>query len=119
MEVRYEHNNEKNYTLIQLRGRFDSFNSPLLNETFLDLHKNSRYIFALDLSGVEFINSTTLGLLLEIYRKNRENKGNLFLVSCSDKVMKILQITRLDKVFKIFDSLSSFEKGLVSHINPE
>lgn len=110
--MKIEKKEMENYTLIELQGRLDSFNSPLLHNAFEDLHKGSKWTFVIDLSGVEFINSTTLGLFIDTYKKNKENKGDLFLLNCSNKVMKILQITRLDNVFEIFASLDGVEKRI-------
>ncbi len=110
---------KKKYTKITLKGRLDSFNSPLLNEKFESLHKDKKYRFFIDLSSVEFINSTTLGLLIETMKKNNENSGFLYLIGCSEKVKKILQITKLDKIFPVFDSLDSASRSLNLKVHPE
>lgn len=95
------------FTIITLKGRLDSFNSPILNDTFEKLFHEKKFHFILDLGSVEFINSTTLGLLIEVMKKNKENSGSLSLAHCSNKVLKILQITKLDKVFSIYNDLDS------------
>lgn len=58
--------------------------------------------FSLDFSKCTFIDSTGLGVLVSIYKKckNMNRSFKLYSVRNAD-VMKIFNMTRLDKVFEI------------------
>ncbi len=58
-----------------------------------------------DLSGIAYLDSSGLGLLLSLYREYGGAGGRLVLVA-SDTVDGILEITRLDDVFAKADTVS-------------
>lgn len=65
------------------------------------ISKGEKY-FVLDLSKCTFIDSTGLGVLVAVYKKCEELNGSFKLKSVnSPQVMKIFELTRLDKVFEI------------------
>jgi anti-sigma B factor antagonist len=57
--------------------------------------------FVLDFSKCTFVDSTGLGILVGIYKKCTELNGSLKLRSINSQVIKIFNLTRLDKVFQI------------------
>lgn len=57
--------------------------------------------FVLDFSNCTFVDSTGLGILVGIYKKCTELNGSLKLHSINAQVIKIFNLTRLDKVFQI------------------
>ncbi len=56
---------------------------------------------AINLSGVGFMNSTGIGLVVNILTKMRNRGGEVVLVSPSEQVQRLLQVTKLDGVFKV------------------
>ena len=59
----------------------------------------------LDFINVQFISSSVLGLLIRISKKIYEQNGRLRLCNINSKIFSIFKITRLDKVFDIYDDL--------------
>ncbi|HJP66561.1 MAG TPA: STAS domain-containing protein, partial [Actinomycetota bacterium] len=60
-----------------------------------------------DLQGVDFLDSTCLGVLVEALKRIRSEAGDLPIVATQDKILKIFDITGLNKVFAIHDSLEA------------
>lgn len=60
---------------------------------------------ALDFAEVTFIDSSCLGVLVSMARSLRAKNGDIKLARLSDDMKSIFQITRLDKIFDIFDSV--------------
>lgn len=56
---------------------------------------------AVDLSGVRFINSTGIGVLVSILTKFRNQGGELVLINPSEHIRKLLVITKLNAIFTI------------------
>jgi anti-sigma B factor antagonist len=54
-----------------------------------------------DLSEVDYADSTALGLLITLRKRLQERGGELRLVAPSDRVRRLLQIAGLDQVFEI------------------
>ncbi len=57
--------------------------------------------FVLNFNNCIFIDSTGLGVLVGIYKKCVELNGSITLSSVNPKIIKIFELTRLDKVFEI------------------
>ena len=59
----------------------------------------------LDLSGIEFIDSSGLGALVASL-KHMGDRGRLELAAPRDPVMKVLRLTRMNAVFTIHDHVA-------------
>jgi len=70
------------------------------------LEQKKKY-FVVDLSEVERINSSGLGLLIGGLTTARNHGGDLKLVGVSEAVQHILHITRLAGVFEIFPTVEA------------
>ena len=66
--------------------------------------QNVSYVIV-DLANVEMMNSSGLGMLVNGLRNLRKHNISLKLSSLTPKVNNLLRITRLDEVFKIYDSM--------------
>ncbi len=60
-----------------------------------------------DLADVELINSSGLGMLVSGLSTLRKHGIPLKLASVPEKVLELLTMTHLDKVFKIFDTVET------------
>lgn len=58
-----------------------------------------------DLSSLDFIDSACLGSLVGLIRELRAKGGDIYLADCQDEVRSIFQLTRLDKIFTITDTV--------------
>lgn len=56
-----------------------------------------------NLSGVRWVNSTGVGILITGYTTMRRNKGDLKLLNVSNKIQSILYVTKLNLIFECFD----------------
>jgi anti-sigma B factor antagonist len=54
-------------------------------------------------ADVKFLTSAVLGLLIRVSKKVYESDGQLKLCCIDPKILEIFKITRLDKVFDIYD----------------
>jgi len=64
-----------------------------------------------DLSQVNYIDSSGIASLVESLQTARKGGGNLLLVSVSDAALRVLELARLDRVFTICGSI---DEGLAS-----
>lgn len=61
----------------------------------------------LELSGLEYVNSSGLNLFIGMLTKARNAGGELVICGVSDKVRQLLVMTRLDSIFKIYGSIET------------
>lgn len=57
----------------------------------------------IDFCNVQFLSSAVLGLLIRVSKRVYESGGQLRLCGINRKILEIFKITRLDKVFEIFE----------------
>ena len=91
--------------VISLSGEVDLYTAPEFKQQLLEVIAQGGKDVIVDLSSTTFIDSTTLGVLVGGVKRLRTNEGRLSLV-CSDRnITKIFEITGLDRVFTIHESL--------------
>ncbi len=59
-------------------------------------------VIVLELSGLEFIDSTGLGGIVAAHLKARHHQGSIRLVNPQDAIRDVLQMTRLTKLFPVY-----------------
>ncbi len=57
------------------------------------------YNLILDLSNIQFIDSTGIGVLISALKTSRQNEGSFILKAVKKDVMSLLILMKLDKVF--------------------
>lgn len=90
--------------IIQVGGEIDVYTAPRLRDAIADLVTQGSYALVVDMEGVEFLDSTGLGVLVGGLKKVRAHDGSLELVCTQERLLKIFRITGLAKVFVIHDS---------------
>ena len=89
--------------LISLRGEIHVTTAPRLSEHLTEAIESGKTAIVLDMSDVEFIDSTGLSVLLNALRLVGQRDGALALVCTNPTVLRLFQITGLESTFDIFD----------------
>ena len=58
----------------------------------------------IDISGLRYINSSGIGVLITILTKFRNKGGEVYLMKPSESVKKLLVITKLNAIFQVIQS---------------
>jgi anti-sigma B factor antagonist len=93
-----------NAFVIHLAGELDLYNAHLVRKELLGAAERSPERLVVELSGVTFIDSTALGVLIEA-RTRLENKRAFLLVAPGLETRRALEISGLDRHFAVHDSL--------------
>jgi anti-sigma B factor antagonist len=89
--------------IINVRGEIHVSTAPRFSQRLNDAIDSGKTAVVLDLSAVEFIDSTGLSVLLNGLRLVTQLHGRLALVCANPTVLRLFQITSLDDTFDIFD----------------
>lgn len=81
--------------------RLDSVNALQFKSRLIDVVNSGNARLALDLSGVDFMDSSGLAVLISCLRTIGDD-GEIVLIAPSPKVEKLLVITKLNRVFRTF-----------------
>jgi anti-sigma B factor antagonist len=99
VEVIRETRTEGRWTVVEVAGELDLHTSPALRDHVLSLIEGGTGFLALDLSKVEFMDSSSLGALVACLKRLRERDGRLVLIGVTGSPKKVLGLTGLDRVF--------------------
>ncbi|MDQ3676508.1 MAG: STAS domain-containing protein [Actinomycetota bacterium] len=88
--------------VMNVRGEIHVSTAPEFSQRLTTAIEAGKTAIVLDLSGVEFIDSTGLSVLLNGLRRVNQLHGRMALVCANPTVLRLFQITRLDSTFDIF-----------------
>ena len=91
--------------VVGLQGSADATEVPVLRRRLEELLDARTEQIVLDLSGMDFIGSLGLGVLVEAHRRMQTYQGHLRLVNPNPRVRSVLETTQLTALFPIFDSV--------------
>lgn len=114
MSFSYSISKEEEVVIIYLEGNLIANHQidDLQNE--LDFQLNDEGLkLVLDLSKMEYMNSTGLGVLIHIFTQVRNNGGEVILVNIPENINKLLLITKLNSIFNVEETLADAKKILV------
>jgi anti-sigma B factor antagonist len=74
--------------------------NELINNLDNELANNNKK-FILNLEKLEYLNSSGIGVLINLYTKVRNHSGELILSDISEQVKKLILISKLNSVFTI------------------
>lgn len=93
--------------LITLTGRLiEKSQADELIKDFEKLIEGGTNRYLMSLEGLEYVNSTGLNLLIGMFTTARNAGGELVIGGISPKVKKLMVMTKLDSIFKIYDSVA-------------
>lgn len=93
------------YVVMSVQGEIDLYTVPKLQRELAGaLAAADPVRLVVDLSGVDFCDSTGVNVLLAAHRQAREKGGDLELAAPRPAVRKILQVTGLETVFTVIDN---------------
>ncbi len=79
----------------------------LFKKTVARLLEQGRSRIVVDLSAVRFLDSSGLGALVRAMTTSQNEGGQTKLVGVEPQVKKLLEMTRLDSVFEIYENLET------------
>ncbi|MEO5876233.1 MAG: STAS domain-containing protein [Streptosporangiaceae bacterium] len=91
--------------IVAVSGEVDVFTSPELREYLQNLIEEGNLNLILDLTGVEFLDSCGLGVLVGIFHRLQSRDGSLVFAGASERVGKVFHITQLTKIFELYPTL--------------
>jgi anti-sigma B factor antagonist len=95
------------HQVVEVQGEVDIYTSSVLRERLIELIDGGARRVVVDLSRVDFLDSSGLGVLVGGLKRLRTVEGELALVVVGDKLLKIFKITALDRVFTLYDSVEA------------
>jgi anti-sigma B factor antagonist len=99
------------YAVVEVGGEVDVYTAPRLKERLNEVVGSGQSDIVVDLSRVDFLDSTGLGVLVGVHRRLQRTDGSLALVCPHDRLLKIFRIAGLDTIFRIYGSVAEATAG--------
>ena len=94
------------HTVVSVAGELDLYTAPTLRNRLLEQSQAGHHTIIVDLSQLEFTDSSGLGVLIGAYKRALGHYGAVCVLEAPDRVVKMLRITGLvPKVFRLFTDL--------------
>lgn len=101
MPVNIDVKTQGDETMIVVEGDIDLYSSPELRKAVLAAVPKAASGVGVVLGGVTYMDSSGVATLVEGLRSAKEHDKTFVLVSPSNAVMKVLELSRLDSVFEV------------------
>ena len=98
--------------ILTFPSRADASIAPQARKELQAILDEGRVRLVFDLSGVDFVDSSGLSVLVTAVKRARSEGGDVALVSLSDPVRSLIELTRLQSAFSIFDDVDSAAAAL-------
>jgi anti-sigma B factor antagonist len=92
---------EQDAVVMDVRGEVNLRTSPTLHNELLRLVEQQPKRLIVNLAGVEYMDSSGVGTLIETKRRIDRYQGRLVLASLQPRVMGVFEITQLQRFFII------------------
>jgi anti-sigma B factor antagonist len=102
------------YCVVEVRGEVDVYTAPKLREQLHQAVHGGAHAVVVDAAGIEFIDSSGLGVLVGVFKQLRRRRGVLAVAGAPENVAKMLRITGLATVFLVADSVAGAIEDLES-----
>ena len=93
--------------ILAISGSVDLTTAPSLRDRLAELIDDGRLCIVVDLTGTDFLDSTGLGALVAALKRLRMRSGEIRVVCAAGHVRKVFEITSLDRVFALHDTLEA------------
>lgn len=106
---------EGNITVLTLAGRFDALMAKEFKNSIAGLIEARQILLVLDMTAVDFIDSSGLGALVGSMKGVVKEQGEIRIAGLTREVHTIFELTRLHRIFDIFESLDAALAAFQGH----
>lgn len=90
------------FAVLAVTGELDVATAPQLRQEAVRLTSSGQAHLVIDLSGVDFLDSTGLGVIVGVLKRARTHGGELAVSGAENHVRKVFDITRISDVLPMY-----------------
>lgn len=106
-EPTFDYVEHGNWVVLHVRGEIDMATAPQMRNRVQVIVARQPQGLVLDLGGVDFIDSTGLGVIVGAAKRMRINDGELRIVCDQPHLNELFELTRLNRVFDFFPTVTA------------
>jgi anti-sigma B factor antagonist len=93
--------------LVTVNGRVDSSSATELEQAMNTIIARKAYNIVLELSGVEYMSSAGLRVLISTLRTCKTKRGDVRLAAVSERVDEVLELAGIKAMFSVYDNATT------------
>ena len=93
--------------VIDLHGEINAFAEDSMKAAYVEAERDNPAVILLNFSGVDYINSTGIALIVSLLARARATHRRLIVCGLSEHYVEIFQITRLADYMTVFPNEES------------
>ncbi|HEU5140728.1 MAG TPA: STAS domain-containing protein [Bacillales bacterium] len=101
MDLEIEHTETKGTKHLTVSGEVDAYTAPQLREELLPLTEQENATVSADLSGVQYMDSTGLGIFVAALKSSKKHGSHLEIKGVTPRVKRLFDITGLSEIIDI------------------
>lgn len=99
LEIDIDHQSGK--SIVNLAGEIDAYTAPQLKEALLPLAEQEDYKIEVCFEGVNYMDSTGLGVFISVLKSTKKHNSHLKLINMQDRILRLFTITGLNEIIDI------------------
>lgn len=99
-------------TVVAARGELDVLTAASLRTAFSGVIDGGRGHLVLDASGITFMDSTGIGVLVIALRRTRAYDGSFAIAGVHGRALRTLEMTGLARIFTLYDTVADAQAAL-------
>jgi len=107
MAFKTREESEGKVVVIECPVRVDLSVAKDLREIMKESTEQDKFLLVVDMDKTEFMDSSGLGALVSRIAVTRSNSGDVRLARVKEPILKLLELTHLDKIFQSFESVQA------------
>ncbi|MCJ2165671.1 MULTISPECIES: STAS domain-containing protein [unclassified Pseudodesulfovibrio] len=96
------HINENGITILAVNGNLDAEGTQTMEEKVLALLEGGETKILFDFSGLDYINSSGLRVLVLAYQRLKKKEGVVAICGVKDYIQEVFEVSGYDKIFPLY-----------------
>ena len=97
--MHYQYSSQKGRALVLLSGRIEQTDMDKLKEPFQKAVNDNALQVELDFSGVTYIGSSGIAVLMQMHKRFTERKGQVSITKPNANIASLFKTLKLNKIF--------------------
>ncbi|WP_196772822.1 STAS domain-containing protein [Pseudodesulfovibrio alkaliphilus] len=103
---------ENGITVLAVDGNLDAEGTQALEEKVLALLEAGETSLLFDFSGLDYINSSGLRILVLAYQRLKKASGRVAICGVRDYIQEVFEVSGYDKIFPLFRDRAGAMSGM-------
>lgn len=101
--------------VLRLSGELDLSSVPDARRAIRALIEEEQVNFIINLTNLDFIDSSGLGVLVGGLARVREKQGEIKIACANRRILRVFEMTRLTQLFEIYQDEESAARDFLAH----